>query len=271
MQVIRILFGIIVLTGGIGWIGLHIKLRRFIVSVGDKQQPGPIKMPANLPAPVARYVETAIGDPIPIIETALVLGRARLVINGIPVPARVKFYHCAGQAYYHYLQVGWFGTPLLSVNERYLDGVAIIDIPGNTIRDNVQTNSAANLGLWAETVWLPSVWFTDERVSWEAVDDTTAQLVVPYADEAEVFTVRFDPTTYLITELSTMRYQNPDSTERTLWTATMINWKKINQIMIPSVCELRWANDKPWAHWTIDDVIYNLDVSDRFAEFGSNS
>jgi hypothetical protein len=42
----------------------------------------------------------------------------------------------------------------------------------------------------------------------------------------------------------------------------------MNGIRIPVVISTQWGDDKPWALWSVDDVIYNLDVSRRFATFG---
>lgn len=45
----------------------------------------------------------------------------------------------------------------------------------------------------AEAGWFPSMWLTDSRVRWEAVDENTALLFIPYEDQMETFVVRFDP------------------------------------------------------------------------------
>jgi len=61
------------------------------------------------------------------------------------------------------------------------------------IENEPKIDMAANLSLWGEAVWLPSIFITDPRVRWEAIDDTTARLVVPFGDEEDAFTVTFDP------------------------------------------------------------------------------
>jgi hypothetical protein len=38
-------------------------------------------------------------------------------------------------------------------------------------------------GLWAEATAYPAVYLTDPRLQWEAVDNTTASLHVPFGDE----------------------------------------------------------------------------------------
>jgi len=49
-----------------------------------------------------------------------------------------------------------------------------------TYSNDPNTNQGANLALWAEGGWFPSIWLTDTRVTWEGLDDNTALLRVPY-------------------------------------------------------------------------------------------
>jgi hypothetical protein len=199
-----------------------------------------------------------------------VIGTAQATFNGISVAARFKFYHDAGNAYYHYIQVGWFGLPVAAINERYRDGVAILDIPGQHVEDSAEINAAANQGMWSEAIWLPSIWFADERVRWEAIDDTSARLIIPNATTEEAFTIQFDPQTGLISGMTTLRYRNPGDTERTLWTPFTQEWQEINGVMVPSVSSLQWGNDAPWVTWHVETVLYNIDVSRRLAQFGGD-
>jgi hypothetical protein len=272
--IVKLLIGIVMTTVvlvGVGWLGTKFDARRFDVPELETSDPGSMDVPANLPPPVARYTEVAFGEEVPVIESALIIGRADLTFNGITVPGRFKMYHDAGQAYYHYMQVAWFQIPVLTVHERFLDGVAFFDLPGSMIQDEPTVNAAANQGLWAESVWLPSIYFTDERVQWVAVDDQTAQLIVPEAAEVEIFTLRFDAETGLLTELSTYRYRDAGDTERLLWTNRMLEWGEFNGVMIPTLSETQWGDqDDPWAVWRVESVIYNLDVSARMAQFGGD-
>jgi hypothetical protein len=265
--VIKIVGGLIGLAV-IVWLGTRIKPPRFKSPNWRSRDLGSTHLPADLPVPVARYARAVFGDTVPLVESAVLIGRAELTFNGITFKGRFKFYHRAGLAYYHSIELTWFGLPVIKVHERYMDGQAILNIPGARIENDEKTNLSANPGLWAESIWLPSIWFTDDRVQWIAVDDTTAKLIVPDAADEEQFTLTFDPGTGLLKEMKTLRYQESDDPARHRWTNTAIEWGEKNGIRIPVLASTRWDDDKPWAVWFIDDVVYNVDVSGRFATFG---
>lgn len=258
---------------GAGWLGFRIPARRpRPLPAAPADFPAEtVPIPDDLPAPVARYARAVFGDSIPVIRSAVISGRARLRIKGLTLPARFRFYHDAGQAYYHQIQLTWFGRPVLSVHERYLDGEAILALPGERIEENPQTNAAANQALWAESVWLPAVFFTDPRVRWEAVDAHTARLVLPDADPEEALIAVFDAQTGLLTDMHTCRYQQPDATGRTRWINRVLAWGTFHGLRAPRLADLRWGQEAPWATWTVDDIQYNVDehVAQRLAHFGS--
>jgi hypothetical protein len=274
MPVSKIILGVVVFIVGVvavGWLGTRVKPDSFEVPVMESRDYGQVERPTDLPVPVARYVDAAFGAEMPIIESALTVGQADLTFMGVTFPARFKFYYGAGDAYYHFIQLAWFGQPIVTVNEQYKDGVAILDLPGNLVENEEKNNSAANLGLWAESIWLPSIFFTDERVHWEPIDDTTARLIIPAkTDQTDELIVYFDPQTALITKITAMRYQDANATDRTLWTNHIVEWRNVNGVMLPVVAETQWGDDAPWAIWRIESVLYNVDVSGRLAQFGGD-
>lgn len=256
-------------AAGFGWAGLQMKPKSYAVPALDTPNYGTINIPSDLPAPVVRYAQAVFGGEIPVVKSALLIGRVDLRLGGIPMPGRFKIYHEAGSSYYHLIEVTWFGFPIMTVHERYRNGEAILALPVGHVENDPKVNDSANLGLWAESLaWLPSVLFTDDRVQWEAVDDHTARLRVPNSEAT--FTVRFDPHTGLFTEAATLRYRDKNDENRLRWTNRIIRWGKINGIRIPLVAETQWGDEKPWAVWHTEALIYNLDVSARMNHFGGH-
>ncbi len=176
----------------ITWLGLQVKARPFSMPVLenlDKNKTVPL--PGSLPEPVVRFFRTVYGDQIPVIESAVLTGRGRIRPFGIWLPARFVFVHNPGKDYRHYIEATFFGLPFLKVNEGYLDGKSFFESPMGSYYNDANTNQGANLAVWAEAGWFPSIWATDPGVCWEAVDDRTALLFVPFEDSNENFVVRF--------------------------------------------------------------------------------
>jgi hypothetical protein len=245
----------------LGWLGLQVNPAPFPAISAAAVAPETIAMPSGLPAPVERYYRLTYGDHIPVITSAIITGRATLrpIPGGPTLPARFRFIHEAGHNYRHYIEATWFGLPMLRVNESYLDGVSHILLPWQKSDGNPQTAQAANLGLWAETTSMPAVFLTDARVSWQAVDDSSALLTVPFGAAHETFVVRFDPATGRPTLLESMRFKTD---HKVLWTNGLLQWASFGGVTLPSVGTAMWQGDaRPWATFTTESIDLNTDVS----------
>ncbi len=249
--------------GFAGWLGLRVKPKPFPPFPERTPAMETIDLPADLPPPVERFFKTIIGEKIPVIESAVLTGSATLKVFGISFPSRFRMTHIAGQGYRHYLEATIFGYPIMKVNESYLDGKGRMELPFGIIENEPKIDSAANLGLWAESIWLPSILITDSRVRWEAIDDTTARLIVPFGEDEDVFTVAFDPETGLLRALEAQRYREAKDEQKILWRNEAIEWKAFHGIQIPSPASTIWMDQgKPWSIWTMEDVVYNVDVAE---------
>ena len=264
IRVTIVIVSVLVVLAAIGWLGLQVKPKPFPAYPEQTPALNTVELPADLPAPVARYYKAIMGEQIPVIESAVISGRGNLRVFGLRFPARFRFTHIAGQGYRHYIEATIFGYPVMKVNEWYLDGHARMELPVGVIENEPKIDMAANLALWGESVfWLPSVLVTDPRVRWEAMDDTTARLVVPFGEEEDTFTVTFDPQTGLIRTMEAMRYREATDEAKIPWRNEPLGWQTFHGIKIPSPAALTWLDEgTPWSVWTIEDVAYNVDVSE---------
>ncbi|GAP22011.1 DUF6544 family protein [Leptolinea tardivitalis] len=251
------------------WVGLQVSPRPFADYHGKPAEIKTIPLPEGLPQPVERYYRVVYGDEIPVITSAVLTGHATLRPFGpVFLPARFRFTHLAGKDYRHYIEVTFFNIPILKVNERYLDKKARMELPFATDEGD-KLDQAANLGLWAETAWFPSVFLTTPGVNWLPADDNTALLVVPFNESTDQFIVRFDPETGFAMWFEAMRYHDSKSTEKVLWLNHVIDLKKDGLKLSFKTGSAIWMDDgKPWAYFTVDNINLNVDVSEYIRQKG---
>ncbi|MDX2005318.1 MAG: DUF6544 family protein [Meiothermus sp.] len=258
-----------------GWAGLQVRPAPFPPYPAASALPETLPLPEGLPAPVERYYRALYGARVPLVRSAVITGRASIrPVPFLPAfPARFRFTHEAGKNYRHYIEATWFGLPVMKVNETYLDGHSRQEMPWGTVENAPKADQAANLGMWAETFSMPSVFLTDRRVRWVAVDNQTALLEVPpstaqggSADGSrERFVVRFDPRTHLVTAAEVMRYKTADqAAQKILWITQYLPGQTVEVYgaRLPAVGSATWLDDgKPWAYFTSESVVYNADLS----------
>jgi hypothetical protein len=270
MKLFIIIASTLILIGLLGWIGLQIKPKPFSPFPGKPGELRTIALPAGLPAPVERFYKTVYGNEIPVIETVVVKGRADISPFRVNFPARFLFVHNAGKDYRHYIEATWFGMPFMKVNESYVDGDSHFELPVGTYDNDPSITQGAVLGLWAEAAWFPSIWVTDPRVRWEPVDEKTALMYIPFDGKEENFVMRFNPETGLLDSMEAMRYRDPGpQSKKILWITRRVPSEKIAGTQLDTVGTATWLDQgKPWAVFTLEEVDYNVDVSEYIRQQG---
>ncbi len=241
----------------IAWLGLQVRPKAFAMPDLPAGETQTMPLPAGLPAPVERFYRATYGDQIPVIHSVVITGRGRIRPFGVWMPTRYVIVHEAGKSYRHYFEVTIFNIPFLITQEGIIDGKSFFESPMGTFYNDPNTNQGANLALWAEGGWFPALWLSDPRARWQAVDENTAILFVPYEDSEENFVVRFNPHTGLVDRMEAMRFKARGDTDKVLWiTNEVVSPGK------PSISYATWLDDgQPWAALGLDEIRFNLDVS----------
>jgi hypothetical protein len=148
----------------------------------------------------------------------VLIGHGRVRQFGIWLPTRFAMIHNAGKDYRHYFEATFFGIPVLKINEGYIDGQSFFESPMGTYYNDANSNQGANLALWAEGAWFPSLWISDARAHWQAIDDTTAALFVPYGKGRGEFNRAFQSAKRAGVLMQEMTVTAPPATpKRVLW------------------------------------------------------
>lgn len=243
------------------YIGLQINPRSFTSSLQQHEDLGTVALPEGLPKPVENFYTKVYGNQIPIIETVIISGKAKLRLpsqNGITFPGRFRFTHHAGIDYRHYIEATLYGAPIMTVNEYFIDGVSRLELPFG-VSEGQKVDQGANLALWAEAIWFPSIWVTDSRVHWETGDANSAYLIVPFEDSEERILVWFDPDTGLLTKMESMRFKENASERKTLWINEAQEWTKMNGYLTPSIGAITWGDESsPWATFFVEEIAINV-------------
>ena len=187
VRAVAILVGTLVLLGLLAYLGLQIRPAPF-ASYPERTPPLEyVPLPEGLPAPVERFYRTTLGDRVPVIRSTVFSGRANLSFNGLRFPARWRFTHEAGQGYRHYIETTIYGKPLMKVNEHYLDGRARLELPMGVVENEPKVDMAANLGLWGESFFLPSILLSGFMFPYRGMPDWAQALgeVFPRAPHGE--------------------------------------------------------------------------------------
>ena len=89
-------------------------------------------------------------------------------------------------------------------------------------------------------------------------------LFVPFEDQVEKFTVRFNPQTGLIDTMEAMRYREAGKDKpKILWITRNEPGDTLPGMKISATGSATWLDQgNPWAFFTLEETAYNVDISE---------
>lgn len=254
---------LIIAAGWLIWMGTKKTPDPFPPLALQNRNLGTFDLPGGLPECVERFYRELYGTEMPRIESFVLTGRGQLRFMGVTLPTRLRFIHQAGEGYRHYIETTFWGIPILRVNEYFLEGECCLNLPFGTIEDDPQTDQAANIGLWSETMMFPSVYLSASDVRWESINDHTAMLIVPFQDGEDRFTAHFNPETHMLDRMEALRWKKSGDNEKTRWQAQALEWGELEGLRMPILFAAQWMDEEsPWLVARIEDVRWNVDVEE---------
>jgi len=265
LRIIKIIVGVLVGLFAVGWLGLMVQPRNFKVDEKKLQQQSARSISAIVPDGLQQYADKVFADEIVDIKTSVIWGKSKINAKGIWTPARFITYYITGEGFFRYIEITWFGMPIINGYDLYYDDVADFCMAGEK-ETGEKIEQGQNLALWAETIWSPSAYFTDDRLAWEKIDSNLLELTIPYKEKMDKIKIYIDTDTGLMDAMEAMRYKG-QSTDKVLWQIDLIEWNEFDGVLIPSESSVKWADEKKlWSYWSIEGVLYNIEISDGFNE-----
>ena len=219
---------------------------------------------ADLPPPVVRYRELAVGARAPVSSLRLShAGTFRMSPEALPQPIRGTQVFSADPPGFW-----WLGTirmgPGVWVHARDMllraegsmlvlldDTVPLADARGPEL------DQGAALRLLAEMAWYPTALFDARSVTWAPIDADHARATLRLGALAVSATFEFGPDGL---PLSVVAQRHMDQAGLRTWTGTYRDWRSVSGMLVPFEADVTWQLDSgpyTYAHWTVDTLAYD--------------
>jgi hypothetical protein len=272
-----VFFVVLTIVGGLG-IAVNVNQVRFARRVADEMRALLAVPPAGvpqrgmteLPPPVARYRELAVGDRAPV-------GTLRMRHGGTfctsttakPVPIRGTQLFTAdppGFVWIGHIRMApgvWVNARDMSVagegSMRVLldDTVTIADARGPEI------DQGAALRLLAEMAWYPTSLFDERSVTWSAIDEVHARATLRIRGREVSGVFEFGPDG-LPLGMTAERFT--DKGELRPWGGTYRDWRTVSGMRVPFEADVTWQLESgpfTYAHWLVDSMEYDAELPPR--------
>ena len=230
------------------------------------------EMLAGLPEPAQRYLRYAGVVGRPLVDTVRVRQACRMrpAPDGISLPiVAEQWYTVEPPGFIWDATVPVAGIPVIRGRDGYLQGRGVMTIKAGSLIPVVnaagpEMDQASLLRHLSEMAWFPSAFLRD-RVSWEAIDDTTVRVSIADGDLRATGTLEIDPEGRLMEFRSERHAMVGKRFELRPWSAPTYAYGEFEGLRLPvrgaAVWTLPDGTTHPYIEVELTEVTYDPPLS----------
>lgn len=254
------------------WLGFKIPAKKLIPDLGEITPEVEKITPAqDLPAPLRRCFQTVNGESTPAPRTVVAYGRGSFRTRKLPLvgfiwaPVAWTLHLIPGQAFVWRMRVYWLRRLIVDGGDEYRNGHGQFSFAHKPVVSPYLDRSQ-QVALWLNTIaFAPTSLLSIPGIKFEALDENSAKVVVPDADEPLEFTLSFDPASGCLARIETQRLASKNG-KPFPFRYTLARCRSFEQgITLPGRLRPAWEEDT-YAVYDLVDVRYNGPVKQVMQE-----
>jgi hypothetical protein len=226
------------------------------------------EMLAGLPEPARRYLRHAGVVGRPLVDTVRIRQRCRMrpAPNGFSFPiVAEQWYSVEPPGFIWDATVPVAGIPVVRGRDGYIDGRGLMTIKAGSLIPFVdasgpEMDQASLLRHLSEMAWFPSAFLRD-RVTWDAIDDTTVGVSITDGDLRATGTLEIDTEGRLVAFRSERHAMVGKAFELRPWSAPTYAYGEFEGLRLPTSGAAVWTlpdgTELPYIEVELTDVTYD--------------
>lgn len=215
-----------------------------------------------LPAPVRRYLETALAADQPAIESVRLTQRGTLRLGGSWRPFEAT-QHCTVSPPGFLWDATVAVLPLVPARavDAYAFGAGSLSarlaslVPVATVGSTPEMNEGELLRYLAEAVWYPTA-LVAAPVEWTPIDDRSARATIEHRGTSASLVFAFDDDDLVEAVRTEERYRQ-ETDEFAPWTGTFDDYRERSGLRVPHAATVAWVGpegDEPYWRGTVESI-----------------
>ncbi len=257
-----------ILLAGVGLkVGFSIPARLMPPPIYDDPLPAErYAIPADLPVPVQRYLRLCFGETVPAPQNVVAYGTGRFRVRRIGFlgylwsPLAWTMTLVPADRFEWHIHLTWFRQKVAEGRDEYRQGKGSFQM-GHGTMEGENMDYSEQVMLWLYTFFFtPGALLRVPGITWQAIDEHTAQAQVEQAGRSLRFSLAFDPQTGQLSRIDTSR---PSSGKGELFPFSLMlqGQQTFDTSTLPVGLQAAWQ-DEPYVHYTLAGIQYNGPVEE---------